>query len=126
MVEFSSQAGFGISEEMPYIINAGEATGAEVLDLGRPYAFLLLLCPLAPSGADDPTDTISIRLSSNVDGPLIPLHDDEGVAIAQEIGSTAFWRKYFVGAARRVQLVLSANATGEVLFHVIGVDAGMR
>jgi hypothetical protein len=124
---FSAQAGFGISQRFPYTIPLGQATAVNaVLDLGRPYAFLILASPVAPTGAAAPSNTISIRLSDDIDGPLIPLGDDDGVPLAQQIGAVAVWRRYFVGAARRVQIVLSANVTGEVLFHVIGSDSGLR
>lgn len=122
----SPQAGFGISERLLYTIPAGQATAVDVLDLGRPYAFLVIASPVAPSGAAASSNTLSIRLSDDVDGPLIPLGDDDGVPLAQEIGAVAVWRRYFVGAARRLQIVLSANTTGEVLFHVIGSDSGIR
>lgn len=124
--DFSTKAGFGISPRRIYTIPAGQATAVEVLDLGRPYAFLLLISPVAPTGAAAASNTISIRLSDDIDGPLVPLEDDDGELYAPQIGSVARWRRYFVGAARRVQIVLSANTTGEVIFHIVGVDSGLR
>lgn len=122
----SQQAGFGVSERFLYRIPAGQATAVDVLDLGRPYAFLVIASPVAPSGAAAASNTLSIRVSDDVDGPLIPLGDDDGVPLAPQIGAVAVWRTYFAGAGRRLQIVLSANTTGEVLFHVIGSDSGVR
>lgn len=124
--QFSSKAGFGVSQPFNYVIPVGQATAVEaVLDLGRPYGFLLIGCPNTV-GAASQTDTMSIRLGYDTDGPMMELNGDDNAALAPQVGTPAtFWRKYFVGAARRVQIVISAPVVAELPFVLIGVDAAL-
>lgn len=127
MPDFSDLAGFGVSQPQPYDINAGEATNGNPVDFGRPYGFLIIGC-LNPDAAAADSDTYSIRLGYDSNGAMLPLNDDDGVLLEPEIGGDTggFWRRYFVGAAQRVQLVMSANVSSELRFVIIGVDAGLR
>lgn len=125
---FSEKAGFGISPRHNFIVQTGKTTNdpAEPVDLGRLYAFIVIACT-DPSHAAASSNTIKILVSDDIDGPMLPLGDDEGEEIAHQIGSAAFYRRYFVGAARRVQLVMSAAASGGTIpFYIVGVDAGLR
>jgi hypothetical protein len=122
---FSEKGGFGISAPKPYTINAGEASN-EPVDLGRMYGFIVIACPDATTGAA-PDDTLSIRLSYDTDSPMFELNGDDNEPLAPAMGSAGtFWRRYFVGGARRVQLVLDANATAPLTFVILGCDAGVQ
>ena len=125
MVEFSDSAGFGISPKKVYTINTGEASNAPI-DLGRLYGFIVIACPDALTGAA-PGDTYSIRLSYDTDSPMFELNGDDNEPMAPAMGSAGtFWRRYFVGGARRVQLVLNTNATAPLTFVILGCDAGVQ
>lgn len=121
---FSDKAGFGISQREALLVPNGESENGTPIDLGRPYAMLVIACA-NPNGGNGLT--YSIWLSDDIDGELTPLNDDEGDPIAHPMANnTPFWRKYFVGAVRRIQLRFSNNSAADVTFHIIGVDAGMR
>lgn len=123
---FSDLAGFGISQPHNYVIPTGQVTAVEaVLDLGRIYGFLLIGCS-DTVGAAAQSDTMSIRVSYDTDGPMMELNGDDNEALAPAIGTPAtFWRRYFVGAVRRVQIVMSANVVAPVPFVIIGADAAI-
>lgn len=123
---FSEKAGFGIGLPHNYLIPVGQVTAVDaVLDLGRSYAFLIIACP-DTSKAAAPANTLSIKLSYDVDSPLFFLNNNENEKLAAAIGSDGtFWRPYFVGAARRVQLVLSVSPSANMGFVILGADAGV-
>lgn len=126
---FSDKLGFGISPRKNYSIKAGTTTGEapnQVIDLGAPYAFLILQC-LNPGAAADPTDTYAILISDGTDGAMIAVDDDEALPLAPAIGSASnFHRVYFIGAVRRVQIVMDANVSADMNWYIIGSDKGVR
>lgn len=126
MAGFSDSAGYGVSRPHNYIIPTGQATAVDaVLDLGRVYGFLLIGCP-DTTGAAAQSDTMSIRIGYDTEGPMMELNGDDNEALAPAIGTPAtFLRKYFIGAVRRVQIVMSANVVAPVPFVIIGADAAL-
>lgn len=128
MTTFSDKAGFGISDRFNFVIANTKTTNdpAEPIDLLRPYAFLVIACTDVSHAAAS-NNTIKILVSDDIDGPMLPLGGDDGIEIAHQIGAASFYRRYFVGAARRVQLVISAAASGGTIpFYIVGVDAGIN
>lgn len=126
---FSDKLGFGISPRKNYTIKAGTATGQtpnQVIDLGAPYGFLILEC-LNPDAAAAADDTYAILISDGTDGDMIAVDDNDGVQLAPVIGDADnFHRVYFIGAVRRVQIVMDANVTSDMNWYIIGSDKGVR
>lgn len=117
----TNKMGWIVSSKRTFTIETDD-DGADVdaADLGRAYAWVVVRCPDVTHVAAD-TDTLAIQVGiQEGDEPLTVKDADGDVAITVD---GAFQQAIFVGAARYVRLVLSANASGgSVAFEVYGVD----
>lgn len=122
---FGKFSGFGVGTVKKFTIPSGGNGEAVIpIDLLRPFAFLVIACPNTSNFANA-ANTLSVLLSYDTDSPMYFLNDTDGIKVAQAVGSDGtFWRLFFVGAARRVQIRISANVTDDTEFLIVGVDAG--
>lgn len=121
---FSGFAGYGNSDLSTFTIgNGADGSAVAPVDLGRQYAFIVIRCEDV-SNAASPSDTLAIKVSVGEGDPVLAVKDDNGAVT--HLMDTEFHRPLFVGVARRVQLVLSANASGgSVVIEVYGIDAAV-
>lgn len=117
-----SNVGFGMSDVKTYTI-ANVATVGEQVDLGRPYAFILIMCANMTGIASG-----QLRLKgSPAEG--IPLHDiyEQNTATLWGSGTLPTTGTYsvFVTHAfgmRFLQPYLTANSDAALTFKIIGFD----
>lgn len=126
VAEIVDKAGYGNSFIATFTIGSG-ADGSAVtpIDLGRHYAFLCIRCTNVSNVATPATDTLAVYAEpADAATNMLIVKDDVGaLGLALNV---AFQRTIFVGAARHVRLVLSANASGgSVVFQIYGVDAAV-
>lgn len=121
-----SNVGFGMSEVQTYVINNLQTTGTQV-DLGRPYAFILIMCANMGGIASG-----SMRLNgSPAEG--IPLHNiydanTQAIFSSGTLPTTGTFSMLVPCAfgMRFVQPVLTANSDAELTFKIIGFDPIIR
>lgn len=118
--------GYGRSNAATFTIPSG-ASGSAVapVNLGRNYTFLLLRCE---DCAGIPASTkLALQVGEDASDTLCTLGED-GAAWASEnlptSGSIRFWVAP-AAFAQRVRLVLSQNATANVVWTVYGFDGSI-
>lgn len=121
-----NNVGFGMSEVKTYVIPNGATSGKQI-DLGRPYAFIVIMC-------DDMAGVASGSLRLNVspaDG--IPLHNlyEQNSATIWSSGTLPTSGTYstlvtHAFGMRFIQPVLTANSDTELTFKIIGFDPVIR
>lgn len=119
--------GYGRSNAATFTIPSG-ATGAAVapVDLGRNYTFLLLRCE---DCVGIPASTkLSVQVGEDSADTLCTLGADDGSAWQSAnlptSGSIRFWVAP-AAFAQRLRLVLSQNATANVVWTVYGFDGSV-
>lgn len=121
-----SNVGFGMSEVKTYVIPNLQTSGTQV-DLGRPYAFIVIMCA-------NMTGVASGQLRLNV-SPIegIPLHNlyEQNSATIWSSGTLPTSGTYSVLVThafgmRFIQPVLTANSDAELTFKIIGFDPVIR
>ena len=126
MAIIDKRNGYGNSAIGTFTIGTG-ADGSVVtpIDLLRHYGFLVIRCADITNVATPASDTVAVHIGMTDSDDMLALKDDNGaVTIALD---TTFHVALFIGAAQRVRLVLSANASGgSVVFEVYGIDAAAQ
>lgn len=119
---FDNNEGYGNSAIGTFTIGTG-ADGSAVtpIDFLRHCAFFVVRCADVSNVAAS-TDTLSFQIGMASSDDMLPLEDSlQEVTIIMD---NIFHRAIFVGAARRIRGVLSANASGgSVVLEFYGVDA---
>jgi len=122
----NTKAGFGRSNPQTYTILSGQ-TSSERVDLGRPYAFIIITC-------ENMGGIASGNLFLNVlPEESIPLHRvyEQNSATAWNSGTLPTSGTYYTlithaFGARFVQIVLSVAADADITFKVWGYDPVVR
>lgn len=122
----NTKAGFGRSNPQTYTILSGQ-TSSERVDLGRPYAFIIITC-------ENMGGIASGNLFLNVSPEeSIPLHRvyEQNSATAWNSGTLPTSGTYYAlithaFGARFVQIVLSTAADADITFRVWGYDPVVR
>lgn len=113
-------SGYGDSAKFPFTIgNGADGSAVAVVDLGRNHAYVLVRCEDVTNAPA--SGTMVLHVTAEAAGTPVTLFVDS-LEASQGVNAT-FHRLFFVGLAREVRIVLSGNATGDIVFDIWGIDA---
>lgn len=119
-----SNVGFGRSEPKSYTLTTGQ-TSTERIDLGRPYAFILITCE--NMGGINTGCALRLNVSPDEGIPMLNMYEQNEPATLWSKGSlptSGTWSCLITHAfgARFVQPVLTVAADATITFKVWGFD----
>lgn len=119
-----SNVGFGRSEPKSYTLISTQ-TSTERVDLGRPYAFILLTCE--NMGGINTACSLRLNVSPDEGIPMLNLYEQNEPATLWSKGAlptTGTWYCFVPHAfgARYVQPVLTVAADATIVFKIWGFD----
>lgn len=122
--EVEKNVGFGRSDAKTYTLTTGQ-TSTERIDLGRPYAFVVITCEDASNIAS--TTALSLMVSPEEGIPLLDVYEQNDLATIWSTGSLPTSGTFYVMCthafgARFVQPVLDTATDGSVTLKVWGYD----
>ena len=118
-------AGLDRSDKKTFTIGSG-ATGSAVtpIDLGRPYAFIVVSCDLATGIAA--ATTMTAQAAADSTGTVKPVYQQNMLAVwtSGTLPTSGGFRFVLPAAAfsQQLRFVLSQNSTGAVAIDVYGYD----
>jgi len=122
--EVENNVGYGRSDIQTYTIPGG-GTSTERVDLGRPYAFIVIMCADASDIAASTAMTLNV--SPEEDIPLHNLYEQNSPQTIWSKGSLPVANSFYcliadAFGARFVQPVFNTATDGEVVLKVMGYD----
>lgn len=121
-----SNVGFGMSEVQTYVIPNLQTSGTQI-DLGRPYAFIILMCANMTGVA---SGQLRLNVSPAEGIPLHALYEQNSATIWQSgtLPTSGTFTTLVTHAfgMRFIQPVLTANSDAQLTFKIIGFDPIIR